>query len=126
MPNDATAESGRPVSFDQVFERIRSRQGGDPAESYVASLFAKGEDALLQKIGEESCELLLAAKNASAERGEGPARAAAIHELTDLWFHLMVWMAASGFSLDDVRGELGARFGRPGLRRGATTGSTQP
>lgn len=107
MPSDAQAA----VSFDQVFARILSRRNADPAESYVAALSAQGEDALLQKIGEESCELLIAAKN--------HARDAAVHELTDLWFHLMVWMAHAGYSLDDVRAELGARFGRSGLNRRA-------
>ena len=98
-----------PVTFDQVFERIRSRRGADPGESYVAALARQGEDALLQKIGEESCELVIAAKNGG--------RAAIVHELADLWFHLMLWMAHAGYSLDDVRTELGARFGRSGLSR---------
>ena len=112
-PPEAGAQAGppgtAPVTFDQVFARILSRRGADPAQSYVAALSGKGEDALLCKIGEESAELLIAAKN-----GE---RAAAIHELADLWFHLMVWMAHAGYSLDDVRAELGARFGRSGLAR---------
>jgi phosphoribosyl-ATP pyrophosphohydrolase len=87
---------------------IVSRRAADPAESYVASLQAKGLDAILKKIGEESSELLIAAKN--GDRGEG------LHELADLWFHMLVWMAHAGHSLDDLRGELGARYGRSGLR----------
>lgn len=114
MPSDA-----RPaVSFDQVFDRIRSRLGADPAESYVAAIAAQGEDALLQKIGEESCELVIAAKNASEHGAHG----AAIHELADLWFHVMLWMAHSGYSLDEVRAELGARFGHSGMNPAAAAG----
>jgi phosphoribosyl-ATP pyrophosphohydrolase len=95
------------VSFDQVYDLIVSRHSANPAESYVASLERKGLDAILKKIGEESSELLIAAKNGG--------RAEALHELADLWFHMMVWMAHAGHSLDDLRGELGARYGRSGL-----------
>ena len=97
-----------PISFDQLYDLIVSRHRADPAQSYVASLQGKGLDAILKKIGEESSELLIAAKNGD--------RAAALHELADLWFHMMVWMAHAGYSLDDLRGELGARHGRSGLR----------
>ena len=86
-----------------------SRRRGDPAVSYVARLTQEGRDAILQKIGEESTELVIAAKN------DDPA--AALHELADLWFHLLVWMADAGHTLDDLRAELGRRFGRSGLSR---------
>jgi phosphoribosyl-ATP pyrophosphohydrolase len=96
--------------FDQLYELIRSRHAADPAQSYVASLQTKGLDAILKKIGEESAELVIAAKN--------PDRAAAVHELADLWFHMMVWMAHAGITLDDLRAELGSRHRQPG-RHGA-------
>ncbi len=95
------------VTLEQVYDRIAARMDADPEDSYVASLNRKGEDALLQKIGEECCELLIAAKN-----GRKPE---SVHELADLIFHLLVWMARAGYTLDDVRAELGARFGRSGL-----------
>lgn len=98
------------VSFDRVFARIESRRGADPAGSYVARLMERGEDAILQKIGEESCELVIAAKNGG--------RSERLHELADLWFHLMVWMAHTGVSLDDLRRELGTRYAAAGESAG--------
>jgi phosphoribosyl-ATP pyrophosphohydrolase len=90
-----------------VYGVIRERMGADPAESYVARLLAGGPDAVLQKVGEESCELIIAAKNGD--------RAATVHELADLWFHVLVCMAQAGITPEDVEGELGRRFGRSGL-----------
>ena len=88
---------------------ILARRDAEPAQSYVASLNAKGEDAVLQKIGEEACEVVIAAKNGEA--------GAAIHELADLWFHLLVWMARAGITPADVESELGRRFGHSGLEK---------
>jgi phosphoribosyl-ATP pyrophosphohydrolase len=61
----------------------------------VAALTRQGEEAILRKIGEESGGWVIAAKNGGKE--------AAIHEPTDLWFHVMVWMAHVGHSLDELR-----------------------
>ena len=90
------------VTLTQVYDRIRERMSADPAESYVARLTAEGEDAVLKKVGEECTEVLLAAKNGE----HGPA----IHELADLWFHLLVWMAQAGITPHDVETELGERY----------------
>lgn len=95
------------VTMAELYGVILERLGADPEDSYVASLIARGEDAVLKKIGEECCELLLAAKN--GRRGE------MVHELADLWFHLLVWMAGAGVKPEEVERELGARFGRSGL-----------
>lgn len=97
-----------PKSIAEVYELIRQRFAADPAASYVASLAARGEDAMLKKIAEESGEVLLAAKNGD--------RAAAVHELADLWFHLLVWMGHAGITPAELERELGARYGKPGLR----------
>lgn len=98
-----------PVKADlhAVYGVIRERMGADPQASYVAGLLAGGTDAVLQKVGEESCELIIAAKNGD--------RAAMVHELADVWFHLLVCMAQAGITPEDVEGELGRRFGRSGL-----------
>ncbi len=104
------------VNLQSVFDLIRERiADGDPARSYVARLAGQGRDAVLKKIGEECVEVVLAAKN-----GE---RAAAIHELADLQFHLLVWMALEDIHPADLERELGARFGRGGLGKvpGAST-----
>lgn len=96
------------ITFSQLFQVILERKTADPQESYVASLFEKGEDTQLQKMAEECTELLLAAKNKDME--------GSIHELADLWFHMLVWMAQRGISPDDVEKELGKRFGTSGLK----------
>ncbi len=85
---------------------IEQRKSAAPESSYVASLYAKGVDAILKKIGEETAELLVAAKN----REPG----AIVHETADLWFHTLVLLAAQGLKPDDVLRELERRFGTSG------------
>jgi phosphoribosyl-ATP pyrophosphohydrolase len=90
----------------RVAATIASRRGADPASSYVASLFAKGDDAILKKIGEEATETVMAAKDGD------PARITS--EVADLWFHCLVLLARHGLSPDDVLAELGRREGTSG------------
>lgn len=102
-----------PVDAKSVYQVILERmRQADASSSYVARLVAAGEDAILKKIGEEACEVLLAAK--------GSDRQAVIHEIADLQFHLMIWMARTGITPEDIEQELGARFGRSGLERHET------
>src|SRR5215207_5637282 len=86
---------------------IATRRLGDPAQSYVAGLFAKGEDAMLKKIGEEATEVVLACK--------GGDRARIVAETADLWFHSMLALAAHGLAPADVLAELERREGQSGL-----------
>ena len=86
---------------------IESRRGRSADESYVARLFAKGEDAILKKIGEEATEVVLAAKDGD--------RARIVAETADLWFHSMVALAAHGLRPADVLAELERREGCSGL-----------
>ena len=65
--------------LDQLAEVLERRKQADPAGSYVASLYAKGLDKILKKIGEEATETVLAAKD--GERGQ------VVYETADLWFH---------------------------------------
>jgi phosphoribosyl-ATP pyrophosphohydrolase len=90
------------VTLAQVYARIQERLAADPGQSYVARLTSQGQDAVLKKIGEECCEVILAAKNGQP----GPA----VHELADLWFHLLVWMAQAKITPEDVEAELGRRY----------------
>ncbi|MBW4331539.1 phosphoribosyl-ATP diphosphatase [Stakelama sp. CBK3Z-3] len=90
---------------------IRERMGADPDSSYVARLHAKGRAKIAQKVGEEAVETVIAAI-------EGD-RAALTGEAADLIFHLLVLLAESGLSLDDVRGELIRREGVSGLEEKA-------
>ena len=91
---------------------IAARRGADAASSYVASLNAKGLDAILKKIGEESTEAIIAAKSGKRE--------AIVHETADLWFHCLVMLAWHGISVADVLGELERREGRSGLEEKAS------
>ena len=94
---------------DDVLSRleatIRERRGGDPASSYVASLFAKGTPKIALKVGEEATETVIAAL---AEPGKLAGEAA------DLVFHLLVLLADAGLSLADVTAELARREGLSG------------
>ena len=96
-----------PVSLQELYEVILERHGASPETSYVARLLAKGEDAILRKVAEEATEVILAGKNKD--------RPAIIHELADLWFHLLVWMSREGITPEEIEQELGRRFGRSGL-----------
>ncbi len=86
---------------------IAARRGADPATSYVASLQAKGLDAILKKVGEEATEAVIAAK--------GGAHEAIVHETADLWFHCLVMLAWHGVSVAEVLAELERREGRSGI-----------
>ena len=90
----------------RVAATVAARAGADPSTSYVASLFAKGDDAILKKIGEEATETVLAAKDGD------PVRITA--EVADLWFHCLVLLARHGLSPADVLAELARREGTSG------------
>ena len=86
---------------------IESRKLGDPASSYVARLFQKGNDAILKKIGEEATEVVMACKDGVPEKIVG--------EVADLWFHSMLALSAFGLAPADVIRELERREGLSGL-----------
>ena len=90
---------------------IESRKGQSPDTSYVASLYAKGRDAVLRKISEEATETVLAAKDGDPEK--------IVHETADLWFHTLVMLAQQGLKPDDILVELERRFGVSGLEEKA-------
>jgi len=95
----------------QLADVIDSRKGGDPASSYVARLFARGEDAILKKIGEEATEAIMAAKDGVPERIVG--------ETADLWFHCMVMLSHYGLRPESVLAELARRAGTSGIEEKA-------
>jgi phosphoribosyl-ATP pyrophosphohydrolase len=94
-----------------VIESRKPANGGDPAASYVAKLFAKGDDAILKKIGEEATELVMAAKDA---RVDGDA-SKVLYECADLWFHSLVLLARFDLTPQQVLDELARREGVSGL-----------
>jgi phosphoribosyl-ATP pyrophosphohydrolase len=103
-----------PDVLDRVAATIRARRGGDPAASYVAALFAKGDDAILKKIGEEATETVMAGKDGDKLRIAA--------EVADLWFHCLVLLARHGLGPDDVRAELARREGVSGHEEKAARG----
>ncbi|OYR58309.1 phosphoribosyl-ATP diphosphatase [Halorubrum halodurans] len=90
--------------LDDLFATIESRKRELPEDSYTASLFAheKGENAVLEKIGEESTEAILAAKDDDLEE--------LTYESADLVYHLLVLLSMKDLDLADLRGELRDRF----------------
>lgn len=91
----------------RLAETLEARKGADPQSSYVAGLYAKGEDAILKKIGEEATEAILAAK--------GGDKLHLVRETADLWFHCLIMLANAGLGPDDVLSELRRREGISGL-----------
>jgi phosphoribosyl-ATP pyrophosphohydrolase len=95
---------------DDVLARIAAtiavRLDADPAQSYVASLYAKGDDALLKKIGEEATETVMAGKDGDKMRITA--------EVADLWFHCLVLLVRHGLGPGDVLAELARREGVSG------------
>ena len=102
--------------LDRVAATIESRKGGDPSSSYVAKLFAKGDDAILKKIGEEATETVMAAKDA---RVSGDA-SKVLYECADLWFHSLVLLAQFNLTPQQVLDELARREGLSGLEEKAS------
>jgi phosphoribosyl-ATP pyrophosphohydrolase len=93
-------------TLEKLAAVLESRKGAAPDSSYVASLYAKGLDAILKKIGEEATETVLAAKTGD--------KAKIVHETADLWFHTLVLLAQQGLKPEDILSELERRFGVSG------------
>lgn len=95
---------------------IEARKQADPSSSYVASLHQKGLNKILEKVGEECVETLIAAKDA-AQNGNN---SDLIYETADLWFHSMVMLSHLGCGPDAVLAELERRFGLSGIEEKAS------
>ncbi|MEL0079368.1 MAG: phosphoribosyl-ATP diphosphatase, partial [Rhodospirillales bacterium] len=86
---------------DDLYTVIASRKGGNPEESYTASLFDKGIAKIAQKVGEEAVETVIDGVSGPKER--------VISESADLLYHLLVLWAARDVTPDEVWAELGKR-----------------
>jgi phosphoribosyl-ATP pyrophosphohydrolase len=96
----------------QQLAKILEQRKLEPAEkSYVASLYTKGLDTILKKVGEEATELVIA--------GKSEEKAQIIYETADLWFHTLVLLAQQNLGPDEVLNELERRFGLSGLEEKA-------
>ena len=96
-----TAQDDLGLLLDQFYELIQSRERERPAGSYTTYLFEEGLDKILKKLGEESAETIIAAKN------DDDGRLTA--EVSDLVYHLLVLLVARGVSLKEIAAELGQR-----------------
>ena len=104
--------------LDRLAEIIESRKlanGGDPDKSYIARLFAKGDDAILKKIGEEATETVMAAKDARVAGDSSKV----LYECADLWFHTLVMLAQFDLTPQQVLDELARREGVSGIEEKA-------
>lgn len=99
----------------EVIESRKLANGGDPEKSYVARLFAKGDDAILKKIGEEATETVMAAKDARVDGDKSKV----LYECADLWFHSMIMLAQFDLTPQDVLDELARREGISGIEEKA-------
>ena len=98
-------------TLEKLADVIEARKAAAAGESYVASLFDKGMNTILKKIGEETAETIVAAKEDDD--------AQLVYETADLWFHTLVMLAARGLGPGDVLAELERRFGMSGLEEKA-------
>lgn len=88
-------------SFDGLYELLQARKTEKPQGSYTTYLFEQGIDKILKKIGEESTEVIVAAKGAD--------KAETIYEIADLAYHVMVLMAEMQIEPKDILQELSKR-----------------
>lgn len=90
---------------------LEQRKTAAADSSYVASLHAKGLNKILEKVGEESIETIIAAKDALISKDNSEV----IGETADLWFHTLVMLSHLNLGPDDVLNELARRFNLSGL-----------
>jgi phosphoribosyl-ATP pyrophosphohydrolase len=108
------------MTDDDTLKRLQAtldarRDAGNAGESYVAKLHAAGLNKILEKLGEECTETLLAAKDAERDGGLRDL----VHETADLWFHSLVMLSHLGAGVQDVLDELESRMGLSGLEEKA-------
>ena len=95
------SEENHGFSIDGLMELLEGRKADKPEGSYTTYLFEKGLDKILKKVGEETTEVIIAAK--AEDKKE------TIYEIADLAYHVLVLMVEAGISLEDVRKELASR-----------------
>ena len=88
-------------SYESLIKLIEGRKTDKQEGSYTTYLFEKGMDKILKKVGEESTEVIVAAKNNDKKE--------TIYEISDLAYHVMVLMVEMGISVDDIHRELASR-----------------
>lgn len=99
----------------QLAQTLEERKSASPDSSYVASLHAKGLNKILEKVGEESVETIIAAKDALSSGDKSDL----IYETADLWFHSLIMLSHLELGPEDVLNELARRFNLSGLEEKA-------
>lgn len=94
-------EAAAGFRYEDLFEMLRGRKANPKEGSYTTYLFEKGIDKILKKVGEETTEVILAAKDRD--------KANTVYEIGDLMYHVMVLMIESGIELEDIRREMASR-----------------
>lgn len=89
------------MTLEELYKVVEDRKRRMPKDSYVASLFKKGKDEIIQKVEEEAIEVIVAAKNESKQR--------IISEVADLFFHTLVLLCAKNINFSDILNELEKR-----------------
>ncbi len=100
----------------ELAKTLEQRKSESPDTSYVASLHAKGLNKILEKVGEESIETILAAKDANTPDSKHNL----VYETADLWFHTLVMLSHLDLGPEDVLNELARRFNLSGLEEKAS------
>jgi phosphoribosyl-ATP pyrophosphohydrolase/phosphoribosyl-AMP cyclohydrolase len=100
-PENTPAPPALGTMLEQLYTLIESRRRERPRDSYTTYLFTQGLDKILKKIGEESAETIIAAKN--------EARPPLVAEVSDLMYHLLVLLVERGVGLEEIAAELDAR-----------------
>ncbi|MBF2720499.1 bifunctional phosphoribosyl-AMP cyclohydrolase/phosphoribosyl-ATP diphosphatase HisIE [Psychrobacter sp. NG254] len=119
--DDRQAHAHKGSVLQQLDNVLAERKHADADSSYVASLYAKGLNKILEKVGEESTESIIAAKDlANCDEAQNKAhydaaRHELIYEVADVWFHTLVGLAWFDIESDAVLNELGRRFGLSGI-----------
>lgn len=94
-------------NLDELYAMIVDRKKNPKKGSYTDYLFTEGLDKILKKVGEESTEVIVAAKNPGKPRGDGEL----VYESADLLCHLCVLWAQQGVTFDQIKAELAKREG---------------
>jgi phosphoribosyl-ATP pyrophosphohydrolase len=101
--------------MDDIFKKLETlleaRKSADAKISYVASLYQKGTNEILKKIGEEATEVIIAAKDNQED--------AIVYEVADLWFHTLILLRHKDIEMAKIAQELSRRFGLSGLEEKA-------
>ncbi|MEM9636875.1 MAG: phosphoribosyl-ATP diphosphatase [Pseudomonadota bacterium] len=102
------------MTLQELFETIEARKSADPQSSWTAQLLSKGPEKCAEKFGEEAIEAIIEATKGDRERLTA--------EAADVLYHLLVMLAASGVTLDEVLRELQRRQGQSGIAEKAARG----